>query len=101
MICFNLLLNHKKTFLALFAAFVVSFIIFYIIQVNNMATQGFEVRKLEDEITQLKNENKQFQLQVVQLQSMANLKQRAEKLNLVEATDIRYLDITGAAFAQK
>ena len=93
--------GNKKTLLALVAAFAVSSMVFYIIQVNNLATSGFEVRKLEDQITQLKEENKKLELTAIELQSIANVRPKIEKLNFVEVANIKYIDNTGATFAQR
>jgi cell division protein FtsL len=98
---FKCLFSKKTTIVAIIGAFVVSFIFYYIIQINNFATDGFEVRKLEDQISALKDENKHLEFQVVELQSMTGLRERAQKLNLVDASDIRYIEITGASLAQR
>lgn len=97
----SFLRENNKTILALIAAFAVSMMIFYVIQVNNLATSGFEVRKLENQITQLKEENKKLELTVIELQSISNVRTKIEKLNFVEVDNMKYIDNSRAAFAQK
>lgn len=66
----------------------------YAIQINNMATKGFAVRSLETKILQLKKQNQQLSLQLTEMQTISNIKQRAGDLNLVEVNNLKYIDIT-------
>ncbi len=90
---FNFLTNRKAI-----GALVVVLIIFvgmvYAIQINDLATKGFAVRSLENEIAKLKEENQKLSLQLTELQTMNNVKMRAQSLNLVEVTNLKYIDIT-------
>jgi cell division protein FtsL len=73
----------------------------YLVQINTMATKGFEIRELEDQIAVLQDDNKRLELQVIELQSMSTLKEKMRGMNLVEADEVAYLNTMGTAFAQK
>lgn len=81
--------------------FAVSFLMIYLIQVNKVATTGFEIRALEDQITELNDENRELELQLVELRSMKNLSKKITDLNLVDANDISYINISGPTVAQR
>lgn len=78
---------------------VVCFIFSYLIQINNLATTGFEMREVEDQIAQIKEENKKLELELVKYQSMGYLNSRAKELGMVEVSEIKYLDTIGTSFA--
>jgi cell division protein FtsL len=73
----------------------------YLVQINNMATRGFEIRELEDQIKLLKQDNQHLELQLIDLQSMTYISQQIKHLNLVEAHDVQYLDTSGTTFVQR
>lgn len=68
---------------------------FYLYQVNDLATKGFEVRDLEKRIQSLEKEEKQMQIREVELRSMYNIEKSTEDLNLVNPSNITYLEING------
>lgn len=92
---------NKKLLTIIIAVFAAMFLVFYLMQINSLATKGFELRELEDQISQLEDENKKIELQLVEMQSMRYLAQHALDLDLVDAEAITYLDTAGASFAQR
>jgi hypothetical protein len=68
---------------------------FYLYQVNDLATKGFEIRDLENRIGQLEKEGKQMEIREVELRSMYNIEKSTEDLNLVSPSSISYLEING------
>jgi cell division protein FtsL len=63
----------------------------YLFIVNSLGTKGYEIRKLEKQLTSLEAEQKVMQLQVSDLQSINRIQSEAKTLNLVPATNITYL----------
>lgn len=68
---------------------------FYLYQVNDLATKGYEVKDLENKIDDLKKENEKYKIHEVELKSMYNIEKATEDLDLVGSTDISYLEING------
>ncbi len=68
---------------------------FYLYQVNDLATKGFEVRDLEKQIQNLQKNGKQMQIREVELRSMYNIEKSTQELDLVSPSNITYLEING------
>ncbi len=73
----------------------------YLIQMNSLATKGYKIRELETKIEGLNQESKNLELQVLELQSMDNIKNKVSQLNMVAIGKIDYLMPTPVALANK
>ncbi|MFA5926514.1 MAG: septum formation initiator family protein [Parcubacteria group bacterium] len=69
--------------------------VFYIFEVNNMATKGYDIKKLESQIGDLKKENENLQIRSAELKSMYNIEEKTKELNMVAPKDISYLNVPG------
>jgi cell division protein FtsL len=69
--------------------------IVYLYQVNSLATQGFEIKKIENEIKTVEKENKQLQIKEIELRSMNNIEKATEGLNLVNSSNVTYIEVAG------
>lgn len=69
--------------------------VFYLYQVNSLATQGFEIKKIEKEIQTVEKENKQLQIKEIELRSMNNIEKATEDLNLVNSSNVTYIEVAG------
>lgn len=72
---------------------------FYLTQTNLTATSGYEIKNLEHEIAQLQEENANYNLAYVKLQSMDEIVSGAKSLNLVQADNTEILNADGNAVA--
>lgn len=77
------------------AAIIVSLGSFYLFQVNDLATKGYEIKEVENEIKELKKINAENKIKEVELRSMYNIERSTEELNLVSSDDVSYLEING------
>lgn len=68
---------------------------FYLYQVNDLATKGYEIRDIENEIKKLKADNEKNKIQEVELKSMHNIEKAAEDLNLVSSKGSTYINLKG------
>lgn len=84
----------------LLAGVLASLGVFYLYQVNDSATKGFEIKKLESGITSLENENKNLKIKETELRSMSNIEKNIGELNLVSSYKINYVE-TGGPMAMK
>jgi cell division protein FtsB len=67
----------------------------YIYEVNNLATKGYDIKKFESELEQLKKDNENLNIRATELKSMNNIEEKTKDLNMVAPKDISYLNIPG------
>ena len=68
---------------------------FYLFQVNSIATQGFEIKKIENTVQDAEKENKKLKIKEIELKSMYNIEKTTQEFNLVSPEDISYVEIDG------
>lgn len=64
---------------------------FYLQQVFSTASHGTGIQALEQEMVQLREQQKELELQGAQLRSIQSVEQRVDELNLVAAEEVAYL----------
>lgn len=69
--------------------------VFYIFEVNNMATKGYEIRNLENQLNKLQKENETLRIQEAELKSMYKIEEKTKDLNMVAPKDVSYLNLPG------
>lgn len=69
--------------------------IFYLYQVNSMATKGIEIKKAEQEIKKLKQEGEELKIKEAEQRSMDNIEKEVKNLDLVGAAEISYVEVSG------
>lgn len=72
-------------------ALIMIFGIMYIVQVNNLSTQGYDIQKLEQRLVDLKEQGKRLELESTALKSMENLGEDIKAMNLVPSKNVKYL----------
>lgn len=73
--------------------------LFFLAQVFQSSTKGYEITDLEKRIKELKEENKSLEIRAAELKSFDNIKNEAEKLNMVQASKIVYIRQSGSSVA--
>ncbi len=68
---------------------------FYLFQVNDLATKGFEIKEAENEIKNLQEAGKKLQIRETELRSMYAIERDARNLNLVNYSNVSYVEING------
>lgn len=66
---------------------------FYLYQVNDLATKGYEIKDVEKRIDSLEKENKKMRIKEVELKSMYNIEKSTEELDLVIPKNITYVEM--------
>lgn len=69
--------------------------VFYIFEVNNVATQGYTIRDLEKQAQDLRDSNEKLKIKEAELRSMYNIEQRTKDLNMIAPKDVSYLSLPG------
>lgn len=69
--------------------------VFYIFEVNNLATKGYEIRNLENQLNKSQKENETLRIQEAELKSMYKIEEKTKDLNMVVPKDVSYLNLPG------
>ncbi|MFZ2188763.1 MAG: hypothetical protein WAV73_04335 [Candidatus Moraniibacteriota bacterium] len=77
----------------LVAFFVIFSCAYYLFQVNDLAVKGYDIRELENKISELEKENKQMQIREMELRSMYVIEKSAQDFNLVSPVNVTYLEV--------
>lgn len=91
--------SRKKTEMNSRNAFVVLFLItalsgiFYLYQVNDLASKGYDLKKLQVQMADLKSNNEKNRIKEAELMSMYNMEKATRDLNFVSQQNISYLEI--------
>ena len=73
----------------------------YLIFVNKVATDGYQVKALTEKVEQLNDQNKKLELESSNLKSMISVSQVSQNLQLVSINDMDYLSTSTGAVAYK
>jgi len=66
---------------------------FYLYQVNDLATKGYEMKAAESRIADLEKQNKDMEIKGVELRSMYNIEKSTQDLNLVNTQNVSYVEM--------
>ena len=81
-----------------FLAVLVVLSVMYLLEVNTLSTQGYEIKKLERQLVQLKETEKKLQLEGASLQSIQSIQDSVKALNLVPSKAVNYPQQSGYAY---
>lgn len=87
-------MDLKSACLILVAAVVFSGA-FYLFQVNSLAAKGYELKELQKNLASLQETNKKGRIQEVELMSMYNIEKVTQDLDLVNLSNVTYLELNG------
>jgi cell division protein FtsL len=82
---------NSRIFGITITVFCVIALVGYLIEVNNMATKGYQIKELENRVAELKQEKADLDLQALSLQSVGNVKDKVESLGMVTASEAEFL----------
>lgn len=95
-------LTEGKKFFASFIAIIVLFgSLFYVFQINGLATKGYEVGEYEKELANLKNENQKLIIKLAEIRSVNNFESGVDKFTEVSSSDISYISSSSGAVAMR
>jgi len=72
---------------------------FYLWQINSLATKGYEIKGLEEQVAELRQINKKIDLEITELRSTNRLNNAVKELGLVEVVRVEYLKANGTSVA--
>ncbi len=85
-------LGFMHSFFALITTMVI-FGAFYLFQVNSLVSMGYEVNNMQNKIQELQKTKEQNRIKEVELKSMYRIEKTTQNLNLINTTNISYLEI--------
>ncbi|MCX6746152.1 MAG: hypothetical protein NTX00_04015 [Candidatus Parcubacteria bacterium] len=91
-------LKTKKQIIFIFIG-ILFISIFYLEQINSLATKGYKIRNLENKVSDLKDENKKLELQITELRSTERVAKEIKTLKMEEVARIEYLQADGSTVA--
>lgn len=88
-------INSRGIFMFLF---VITFLcgMVYLWQVNGLVSKSYQIKDLEEKVSQIKDQNKKLELEVTELRSSARIAEKLKELNLVEVARVEYLTDNGS-----
>jgi len=72
---------------------------FYFTQTNITATKGYMISEMQNEISDLQEQNRKLNLHYIQRQSMANIVGSVSKMDLVPVTNVEVINANDGAVA--
>jgi len=70
----------------------------YLIQVNSISTKGYEIKKLEQRLLELKETSERLEFEARSLKSIETIQAQAAVLKLVPSKGVNYTSGNGYAF---
>ncbi len=64
----------------------------YLFTVNSSAVKGYQIRQIENEITDLKKENEKLRIKEVELKSLDRIEAGTKEINMQELKNISYVE---------
>lgn len=71
----------------------------YLYYINQTATGGFDIKGVENQIEDIKKDNKQLQVRAAEMQSLSNIEAASGEMQMVATTSIEYLPAVGSVVA--
>lgn len=65
--------------------------LFYLVQTNSLAISGLKITDFKKQIEVLEKDNKQLEIEFLQLQAISKIEQSSEELKMVKANNAKYL----------
>jgi len=93
-------LKKRLVFFNSIVLFVVGMVgVFYLIQINTIASQGYKVDDLKKQIGELQSRNQKLEIKTVELQSILNLENKVAELNMIRSDKVVHIDKTNYTVA--
>lgn len=83
--------RHMVAVNLVLAVLTVGMALTYVVQVNTLATKGYQIRELENSIDKLKLSNQTMQIKIAETRSMENIAAKVPMLGMVKAGTPQYV----------
>ncbi len=69
------------------------FSIMYLMQNNQMTTQGYKVAQLQNEQVEILQENEKFQVEAARLKALNEIKEQVKEMEMETVSSVKYLAV--------
>lgn len=76
-------------------------IVAYLAILNNIAVNGYQMKKIQDGLSQLETENKRMTLDLSDKQSIEGVMARVKDMKMVDAGSVTYLNMPSTVMVKK
>lgn len=73
----------------------------YVFQTTAVSVKGYDMTDLEREMTRLRRDTQGLDVEIAKYRSMDSIKKRLPELQLVAASEVRYVNAVGSAVARR
>lgn len=88
----------KINFGALIFILLAVFSLLYLFQINNVSTKGYEVSRLQKQVTELEEAAKRLELESASLRSIQGIEAEIRTLNMVPSGGVNYINHSGVSY---
>jgi cell division protein FtsL len=74
---------------------------YYLMLLNDKATVGYKISKLDNRVADLSDINRDLELRVIDLRGVSRIEQRADEMHMVVAENVEYLSESDGSFARR
>ena len=72
--------------------------VFYLLEVNSLSTQGYELKRLDKTLAETRTEHDKLEMEAASLKSIQNVDAEIKNLNLVPSSGMKYLPTDGFSY---
>ncbi len=94
-------LNFKKKLPVFFIALFVLLAGIYLFQANDLVIKGFTIKKLEEKISEIGQDNKNLEIKTTELQSLSSIEEIKKEFNMVKAEKMEYISSAASVAIKK
>lgn len=97
-------LNKKWGVLPMAIFLFVAFILLssvYITLANDITEGNYQIQNLNNNLEKLKEQNEELRIDIADVQANSNIEKRIESLQMVNAGNIEFINLTNSSVAQK
>ena len=83
--------SRKRILPSLLVLLIILFSVLYIVQANNVATDGYRIQEHKNKRAGLQLENKNLELRLSEVRSLGFLEEKVEDLNMIKIGKVEYV----------
>lgn len=87
--------KHNAGFISpVFVVMIFGFLagLFYLYSINQSAIRGFQVKEVEKQVSEIRNENEKLKIKEAQLKSLYHIEESSKNLEMTNLGNINYVD---------
>ncbi len=90
---------HLKPVAFVLAGLVMVFGVGYLVEINVASSKGYQIRSLENQISDLKEQSEKLELKVAEEQSVQAVETKVQGMGMVPTPNVEYMAVTAPTVA--